>query len=77
MRDIEKQILYNKFLHGDIKLQDITPGDLKSLTKYWLDDKYASRPSMEDQTVFVDELRRRDVEAATKPLRPIDREFFG
>jgi hypothetical protein len=76
MTDPQKQILYNKYLHGDIKLEDILPGDLKALTKLWNGPQYQTQPSMDDQNLFRDELRRREVEAASKKMKPIDRDFF-
>jgi hypothetical protein len=77
MKDIQKQILYNKYLHGDIKLKDITTGDLNTLVKgHWFDHLMKAQPSFADYTVFLQEIRRRDQEAATKPMKPIDRGFF-
>ena len=77
MTDIQKQILYNRFLHGDIKLEDIPSGDLKSLTVAWFDYKMKMMPLEPDYTAFMDEIRRREVQTATKPLKKIDRSFFG
>jgi hypothetical protein len=76
MRDIQKQILYNKYLHGDIELKDITSGDLKSLTVAWFDHKQKMMPLEPDYTAFMDELRRREKESASKPMKPIDRGFY-
>jgi hypothetical protein len=77
MTDIQKQILYNKYLHGDLKLEDILPGDLKALAgRHWFDHKYAAQPQMDDSTAFQKEMRRREVAEATKPRKPIDRDFF-
>jgi hypothetical protein len=76
MTDIQKQILYNKYLHGDLKLEDILPGDLKRLTVAWFDHKMKMMPLEKDYTLFVAELRRREIEAASKPMKPIDRSFY-
>jgi hypothetical protein len=76
MTDIQKQILYNRYLHGEMKLEDILPGDLKRLTKSWNGPQYQTQPSMDDQNLFRDEIRRREVVAATKPRKPINRDFF-
>ncbi len=76
MTDIEKQILYNKFLHGDIKLKDMPPAKLKSLTIAWFDHKQRMMPLQPDYTAFMNEIRRREVEVATKPMKKINRNFF-
>ena len=76
MRDIEKQILYNKFLHNDIELEDIPSGDLKSLKVLWLNHKMKTQPTVRDWDKFDNELRRREQEAASKPMKEIDRGFF-
>jgi hypothetical protein len=77
MTDIQKQILYNKYLRGDLKLEDILPSDLKRLAgPHWLDHKYAAQPQIDDSVAFNKEIRRREKVAASKPMREIDRDFF-
>jgi hypothetical protein len=70
-------MIYDKYLRDETKLEDILPGDLKVLAgPLWFNHMYDSRPPIEDSTKFKDEIRRREIAAATKPMKEINRDFF-
>jgi hypothetical protein len=77
MRDIEKQIVYQQILHGRRAIEELSGKELKELNQHWFDDHYRAMPPIDFDIKIRNEQRRREVQTASKPLRPIDRNFFG
>jgi len=76
MTNLQKQLLYDRYIRGEIEVKDITSGDLKAMKTHWFDHKYKELPLFEDTVKFDNELRRREVEAVSKPRKGYDRNFF-
>ncbi|HDZ86389.1 hypothetical protein LCGC14_0619300 [marine sediment metagenome] len=71
----EKKLLYAKYLRDEVKVEDMSFDELKGLKVLWLDEKMKSVPIPKHWDEFYNELRRREVQSATK-RKPLDREFF-
>ena len=71
-----QKILYAKYLRGDVKVEDMFSADLKELKVLWGDEKMKSVPIPQDWDKFDNELRRREIQSATKPLKPLDGGFY-
>lgn len=75
MTDLQKKLLYDKYLRGDVLLEDMFSAELKALKVLWVDEKMKSVPTPKHWDEFDNELRRREIQGATKPL-PIDHDFY-
>ena len=76
MKDTEKQIVYNQIEAGHRQIEELSCSELRELKTHWLDDKGDSTP-IDFDIKIRNEIRRREVQTATKPLKPINRSFFG
>ena len=74
MNDLQKQALYQMHLAG-LPLSDIEGKQLRSLKTHWMDGMHAMPPIKFDIKVRA-ELRRREEQSATKPMRPFDKGFY-
>jgi hypothetical protein len=76
MRDIEKQIVYTQVQAGHRSIEELSGKEMEELKVHWFNDHYKEMPPFEFHSRLCAEQRRREVGAASKPLKPIDRGFF-
>ena len=76
MRDIEKQAVYKQIKDGHRTIEGLTCQQLRDLKEHWFDDKYKAMPPIDFDIRIRNEIRRREVQSATKPMKPIDKNFF-
>ena len=77
MKDNEKQIVYNQIKDGHRSIEELSCKHLKEFKTHWMDDNNKAMPPIDFDIKVRDEIRQREIQTATKPLKPIDRSFYG
>jgi hypothetical protein len=74
MNDMEKQVVYKQIEAGRRSIKELTGKEIKELKEHWFSDKYVEMPPVPFHYKLCEEERRR--EAATKPMRMRDKDFY-
>ena len=75
MTDNEKQVVYKQITEGMRTVEELTGKELHDLKEHWFVDM-KSMPPFEFYLLLDNERRRREVASASKPMKPIDKDFF-
>ena len=76
MKDNEKQVVYNQIEAGHRSIEDLSCAELRELKGHWFAANFVAMPPIDFDVKIRDEIRRREVQSATKP-KPFNKEFFG
>lgn len=75
MTDNEKQVVYKQITEGRRTVEELTGKELEDMKEHWFYGRDAMPPE-DFHVLLFNERRRREVASATKPMKPIDRDFF-
>ena len=73
---MNRQLLHDQLKACTLDIREVPDPDLAKLRHCWLDKNLKCMPTFGVFCDGIDERRRRDIERASKPMKPFRKDFF-